>query len=251
MRFFKLFIDESGDHGLVNINEDFPMFVLCGILTESKDYEIIRQSVNEIKKHFWGEKKVIFHSRDIRKCEKEFVVLFDENKKKEFYDRINDIFSKQQITIIASAIDKNNYVIQHGKLGNDVYEIALSFLIEKCLDILIKQFGSQFELNIFIEKRGRKEDQKLSEHFQRIRSRGTGTISSQILTERIVEIEFRHKGEDINGLQLADLAAYPIARYLIDTERANPAFEVLRDKIFQEGDKLDGLMIYPQNTTKK
>lgn len=242
---YKLFIDESGDHGLVNINEDFPVFVLCGFLTEAENYQRIRQSVNEIKKHFWQEKKVIFHSRDIRKCEKEFVVLFDEDKKKDFYNKINDIFSSQEYTIIASAINKNDYVIKHGKLGNDVYEIALSFLIEKCFKILMDKFNDQFKLKIFIEKRGRKEDRNLSEHFQRIKSRGTGSLRAKIFSDHIINIDFKHKSEDINGLQLADLAAYPIARYLIDKNRANPAFDILKEKIYQTNSDLSGLMVYP------
>ena len=32
MRHYLLFLDESGDHGLANIDTNFPVFVLCGIL---------------------------------------------------------------------------------------------------------------------------------------------------------------------------------------------------------------------------
>ncbi len=39
------------------------------------------------------------------------------------------------------------------------------------------------------------------------------------------------KKENINGLQLADLIAYPIARYIIEPERANPSFEIFKNKI--------------------
>ncbi|MEX2589990.1 MAG: DUF3800 domain-containing protein, partial [Chitinophagales bacterium] len=31
MRYY-LFLDESGDHGLKNIDSGFPVFVLCGVL---------------------------------------------------------------------------------------------------------------------------------------------------------------------------------------------------------------------------
>ena len=79
---YYLYIDESGDHGLTMLNQDFPVFLLCGVIISATDYEEIRKSLNVIKHALWGIKEVIFHSRDIRKCEKEFSVLFDLDKKK-------------------------------------------------------------------------------------------------------------------------------------------------------------------------
>ena len=46
-------------------------------------------------------------------------------------------------------------------------------------------------------------------------------------------------------MQLADLVAYPIARYVIEPNRANPAFEVLKPKIYRTNRGLEGLRIYP------
>jgi hypothetical protein len=46
---YNLFIDESGDHGLSNLNPDFPIFLLCGIVISSEEYERIRIGFNEIK----------------------------------------------------------------------------------------------------------------------------------------------------------------------------------------------------------
>ena len=56
---------------------------------------------------------------------------------------------------------------------------------------------------------------------------------------------FKEKKEDINGLQIADLFAYPIARFIIDPLRANPAFEILRHKIYQTHEGLACLRVYP------
>ena len=57
--------------------------------------------------------------------------------------------------------------------------------------------------------------------------------------------ESRNKKENINGLQLADLVAYPIARNIIEPNRANPAFEVLEEKIYKTNGIIEGLRIYP------
>ncbi len=77
-----LFIDESGDHGLVSIDPNFPVFVLCGIVISEPNYISINQGLKDLKKRFWGDRKVILHSRDIRKCDNEFQILFDVKVKK-------------------------------------------------------------------------------------------------------------------------------------------------------------------------
>jgi hypothetical protein len=244
MKYF-LFIDESGDHGLTIVNPDFPVFLLSGVLISEDNYSMLKSTFNKVKNELWGNKEVIFHSRDIRKCEKEFMVLFDLDKKKWFYDNLNSAINDCDYTLIASAIQKENYINQFGRLSNDVYELALSFVIERAIFFLDVMPDNGKELQIIIEKRGKKEDKQLDEHFQRLMSRGTGYVSAEKLSNYSLSITFKDKKENINGLQLADLTAYPIARYVIEPERANPAFELISSKIYSKNGKRYGLKIYP------
>lgn len=239
-----LFIDESGDHGLTKIDTDFPVFLLSGVLITEKNYETIRQSINKLKHSIWGNKEVIFHSRDIRKCEKEFQKLFDLDVKKYFYEEINKIISGSDYTIIASSIQKNRFIEMFGKLQDDVYEVALSFVIEQAI-MALDSIGVKTNLSIVIEKRGKKEDKQLDDHFQRIVGKGTGRLSPERIIKCNPTFTFKNKRENINGLQLADLVAYPIARYVIEPNRANPAFDILEPKIYRTDGGLDGLKIYP------
>ena len=157
---YYLYIDESGDHGLSSVNSDFPVFLLCGVLIEAGEYEQLRQALNRIKQSLWQNKEVIFHSRDIRKCEKEFCVFFDLEKKKWFYENLNTAIGTHQYTIIASAIRKDYYINRFGRLSDDVYEIALSFMVERTVFYLDEKKKQGIELEIIIEKRGKKEDKK-------------------------------------------------------------------------------------------
>lgn len=242
---YYLFIDESGDHGLVNLDPSFPVFLLCGVICSEENYEEIRKNINAIKHKFWQDKEVIFHSRDIRKCEKEFQIFFDLEKKKDFYDSINHLIVNSKYRIISSAIDKDLYIKKFGKLSNDVYELALSFIIERAV-FSLDEMTTEKELEIIIEKRGTKEDKKLHEHFQRLLARGTGYVEAERLRKINTKITFKNKKENINGLQLADLLAYPIARFVIDKERANPAFDVLKSKIYAKNRKVYGLKVFPK-----
>ncbi len=239
-----LFIDESGDHGLAKLNHDFPVFLLCGVLVNEIDYENIRQSINTLKQSIWGNKDAILHSRDIRKCEKEFQKLFDLELKKYFYKELNNIISNSPYNIIASAIKKKDFIQKFGKLHDDIYEIALSFVIEQAI-IALQNISPKSELSIIIEKRGKKEDKQLETHFQKIIGVGTGLLSAKQLNQFNISFTFKDKKDNINGLQLADLVAYPIAKYIIEPNRANPAFDVLEGKIYKNNDIVEGLRLYP------
>lgn len=95
---------------------------------------------------------------------KEFKVLFDLEIKRKFYDDIDKLVSESAYTIIASAIQKERYIKRYGKLNEDVYEIALSL---------------KTELEIIIEKRGKKEDRQLETDFLTNSWREARTISLQ------------------------------------------------------------------------
>jgi hypothetical protein len=242
---YKLFLDESGDHGLIFLDPSFPVFVLCGVIISEPNYQLIKREMIYLKRKFWGNKKVIFHSRDIRKCEKEFQILFDQGIKAEFYRNINRIVETSDYSIISSAINKEEHIKRYGKLASDVYEIALSFIIERAVFYLDDQPCEEKSLSILIERRGKKEDARLIEHFQRLCSRGTGYVTPERIHAYSISIEFYSKNDDVNGLQLADLIAYPIARYVIDPKRANPAFDVLERKFYSKRGRRYGLKVFP------
>lgn len=242
-----LFLDESGDHGLAKIDSGFPVFVLCGVLFSEENYTRFRSSVNVVKEAFWADKKVILHSRDIRKCEKEFQILLDYDTKARFYSELNTIMVEQDYRIIAAAIDKQAHIKKYGRLATGPYEIALSFIIERAIFYLDSIYAKDKTLSIVIEKRGKKEDEALKSHFLKLKSLGTYYVTPERLASYEVGIEFKDKKDNINGLQLSDLVAYPIARYVMDKERANPAFDVIVPKFYTRAGKWlgVGLKIFP------
>ncbi|MCW3083091.1 MAG: hypothetical protein JWP12_457 [Bacteroidetes bacterium] len=240
---YYLFVDESGDHGLKNIDCDFPVFVLCGVIFSEDQHSVFRERMHQLKTDVWGSKEVIFHSRDIRKCEKEFQVLFDLEKKKMFYERLNAIISGSDYKIISAVIQKDDYIKKYGRLGN-VYAICLSFLIERTIFYLDTK-SKPIQLEIIVEKRGKLEDQELLKHYNEVHSIGTGYVTSARIKNYNTRFRFKSKKENINGLQLADLVAYPIARHIIEPSKINPAFNVLEAKFYEEGGKRYGLKKYP------
>jgi putative transposase len=81
---YYLYIDECGDNNLKNFDEQFPIFTLCGVIVSEEKREWLEQEVQALKEEFWGNQYTILHSRDIRKCQRGFEILFDLDVKKRF-----------------------------------------------------------------------------------------------------------------------------------------------------------------------
>lgn len=229
---YYLFIDECGDHGLSKIDFHFPIFLLCGILISDNENEILKSEITKLKSFFWRDNSPIFHSRDIRKCANAFKILLDEKTKLKFYRDLNKILEHHTYSIIPAGLNKFSYVKKYGNLGSDPYEFCLSNVFDLCISNL-KKLSQSTELVIVLEKRGEKEDNKLASHIAKIISNGTYKNSIESFKLLHITFKFNHKKEDLIGLQIADLTAYPIAKYLLNEQALNPAFEVIAKKILQ------------------
>ena len=228
---YHFFLDETGDHGLSFVDPNFPLFLLGGCLFEDSELIKIEKEINDFKKKFFGTTNVILHSRDIRKCEGVFQILFDLDIKKEFYKKLNGIIGSAKFTIIGSGINKEEHIKKYGKGTKDPYVISLAFAIERLIFCLDEKSASTI-VDIKIEKRGKKEDKKLLDQYNTILDRGTYYVSSERLKNRIKKFEFYLKKDNVIGLQIADLCAYPLARHILNSEAPYMPFEVIKDKIY-------------------
>src|SRR3990167_5916028 len=138
---YYFFLDETGDHGLTYIDKNFPLFVLCGCLFSEDSLKNLESHVNALKVKYFKTTEVILHSRDIRKCEGTFQVLFDLRLKEEFYKDLNKILGNANYAVIGSGINKEEHNKKYGTQAYDPYSLSLSFVIERmifCLDSMAK-----------------------------------------------------------------------------------------------------------------
>jgi hypothetical protein len=247
---FVLFMDESGDHNLVGIDRNFPIFCLAGCVFEREYYkEIVRQKVDEFKLRFWGRTDVILVSRKIRKHQENFSFLDDEQKRAEFYEAVNALISSLSFTIITVVILKQSHLDHYGSSALNPYSLSLEFIMER-YSMLMTSKGSQEEGYMMAESRGKNEDDLLKEVYQQLRTNGTRYQRLANITSFWME----KKETNIAGLQVADLAAYPIAAKIFRPMQENKAFEVLFPKIYAAPKRKDGsilgygLKVFPQPT---
>ena len=80
---------------------------------------------------------MILHSRDIRKCNGPFQILFDLEVKKNFYSDLNTTIYKTPFIIISAAIKKEDYLKRYGVTAHNPYQVTLSYILERlvfCVD---------------------------------------------------------------------------------------------------------------------
>lgn len=244
---YKLFIDESGDHSLDSINEDFPIFALLGIVIDNDNYKKLEESVNKFKIKYFKTTEIILHSRDIRKCEGPFSVLFNLKVKESFYKDLNNIITNAKMTLVSSAILKGRHIEKYGKLADDPYEIALTFVLERALYEFDSR-GINSKTEVIIESRGKKEDATLAQRYNHLLYKGSGLVlPSRFVSKYQEEITFKKKRENDIGLQIADLCIYPIARKVLYPKEPYPSFDIVKTKIRsgKKGIIGYGLKIFP------
>lgn len=244
---YYFFLDETGDHGLTFIDEKFPIFLLAGCLFESLEYLKLSEEIDKLKREFFNTAEVILHSRDIRKCDGSFQILFDLDIKKRFYERLNKIISNANFTIIAVAIDKKKHIEKYGKVADNPYSICLSYVLERLIFCTDNKSASS-TVSIVIEKRGRREDQQLLAHYNSIIDRGTFHVTPDRFKQRIVGFSMVAKKDNNNGLQVADLCAYPVARHVLNSQEPYIPFVIIKSKLYCNGlGKVDGygLKVFP------
>lgn len=246
---YYLFIDECGDHNLAKYDPGFPVFTLCGILVSRHNLNALNMAFEELKVEIFGTKDVVIHSVDVRKWRGPFSVLADEALRVRFFGGIEKILSRNGAYVIVSCTILKEQLSKFCVRGeeDDVYGLSLSYLIERsifCVDNEIKDDALP-EISIVVERRGKKEDNSLLNYYNGLRNRGTKWVAPDRLRARIRDFGFNNKKDNIIGLQIADLIAYPVTIHLLHPERHNPSYEAVKHNIFQDNGVLLGQKVIP------
>jgi hypothetical protein len=220
-----VYADESGDHGLENINPENPVFVLAFCIFEKTEY-VSRYcpSVQALKFEFWGHDSIVLHSRDIRKSHGDFNILLNAPVRERFLPRLSKLIEDANFILVASAVHKERHRERY-RAPKNPYDIALQFALER-LQMFLREKGEiAGQTHIIVERRGTIEDNSLELQFRRI-------ADGRSFVGRMdnLEIRFVDKKHNSCGLQLADLVAYPIARHVLAPAQPNRAFDVVCPK---------------------
>ena len=237
---FIVYADESGDHGMVSIDPQYPVFALtfCVMRKDAYTAEIV-PAMQGLKFGIWGHDTVVLHEHEIRKSLGPFGVLrTDRALRTRFMDELNALIQTAPMTIFASVIDKEKHRAKYANPWNP-YEIALHFCMERLHMMLTDEKQHGKTVHIVFESRGAREDAELELEFRRIAGNDSHWGYRRHDFSRFdFQPVFIPKAANASGLQLADLTARPIALSQLRPGQPNRAFEIIRPK-------LGGLRCFP------
>lgn len=237
-----VFADESGTPVLENPDPTFPVFVLNCVLVAKDVYcRDVVPKIQRLKFDSVGHDQLILHERDIRRQQNGFAFLQVSPRARDaFIERINDLVSDVDVTLVAAVIDKVRLARKYSSPWSP-YQIALHFCMETILSRMLELGQQGRKVHVVFESRGRSEDRELELYFRRITS-NQANWGAKTLDFTAVEWEplFTSKASNSTGLQLADLMARPIALKMLRPSQSNRAFDILRPKL-----RYGGLKYFP------
>lgn len=240
-----MFLDESGDHSLRVIDDQYPVFVLGGIIADVRyAKDVMEQEVRRFKRDLFGTEEIILHTADICRNKNGFEQLKDSAFRDEFYRKLNHLMRSLDYKVVACAITKHSYLERYGARAFDPYEQSLRILVERyCYEI-----GGYGDCGwIVAESRDEVLDGRLMSTWTELKDSGTYHVSGETVTSRIRDLVYREKSRNIAGLQVADLVVSPIGRHVMG-KPSNEDFRIVESK-FRRLDSDDyrgpGLVVLP------
>jgi hypothetical protein len=220
-----VYVDESGDHGLVDIDPQYPVFVLAFCIFKVGEYvDRVVPAIERLKFDFFGHDMVVLHEHEIRKSKPPFEFLINAELRQDFMGRLSDLIVESPFTVVACVIDKERLRERAGSSSNP-YHVALEFGLERVyMHIQSTERGKP--THVVFESRGRKEDQELELEFRRIMDHTHMVGMADTLVFR-----FAHKQANSSGLQLADMVARPIGLKSLRPEQPNRAWDMIEPKL--------------------
>ncbi|GLY12192.1 DUF3800 domain-containing protein [Pseudobacillus badius] len=245
-----LSIDENGTIDLKGVRKNIlkvaedpahndRWFTITGVELSRKNFEEFRDNFNSVKYEHWkdgcfdyksGNKRVVFHSREIRKKEGPF------NPKLINYGTLmTDISAAIEGTsfnIYSSSIDKARHIIKYTN-PHPVYNLCMEFILERYCRTL-KETGSSGIL--LLESRGKKEDAEVLKYLVNLLEKGNRYWTCEDFS-CIKGIYFNPKWSNTHNkkmsfvlLELADLVSYPIHKF-VKFGAEDPAYNIIKKKI--------------------
>jgi hypothetical protein len=251
---FVVYVDESGDHGLQNLDVAYPVFVLAFCVFYKRHYtKKVVVDIEDLKFKYFGHDLVVLHEHEIRKAKGDFKRFRNSKLKGQFLSDLTDIIESSNFVLISCIIDKAQLKAKQANPLNP-YHIALGFCLETLYEFLVEKGQENLTTHVIVERRGNKEDNELELEFRRMCD-GANKLGRQLP----FDIIFGDKKVNSTGLQLADLVARPVGLSLVQRDQYNRAFDVLRAKFYCSGGRASvgtgfenwGLKIYPTLESEK
>lgn len=251
---FVVYVDESGDHGMMTLDAHYPVFVLSLCVFSKRYYcEIVVPAVEKFKFNHFGHDLVVLHEHEIRKEKGSFTFFQNRVHKERFISDLTGIIEASKFILISCVIDKSR-LRDKLNIPSNPYHLALGSCLETLYKFLQENGQERAMTHVVFECRGKREDNGLELEFRRICD-GANRFGIPFP----FNVVFADKKVNSAGLQLADLVARPIGLRVVRPDQLNRAFEILKTKFYYGGESENGgagyqdfgFQVYPGQESEK
>jgi hypothetical protein len=206
MKEFTFFIDELGT---TSVNDPHSMiYVLFGCALKNDKASSVKTYADHIKFKYWGRTNVVFHSREMSRCEGEFNI-FKHNKNLGDQFTIDLLKFLKEIPILAFAVVVDKVAVKK-KNWNEVKinKESSRALIKNYVLFLLRDNG--YFGKIVVESASSGKDLYYLKDFSYFISPGNSLISTnwEDIRNKLTSISFVTKKNNDTEEQIADLLAY-------------------------------------------
>lgn len=213
---YRLYVDEVGNPDL-NASQDpnHRYLSLTGVILELGYVdETVFPALEGLKRKYFGshpDEPVILHRKELLNKKHPFVSLRDPAIEAAFNVDILRLFADLDYTVLTAVIDKLEHQQRYQAWRFDPYHYCLTILVERYVLWLRRREAVG---DVMAESRGGKEDRRLKDSFERAYSMGSDFIRPEVFDAYLTSksLKVKPKSNNIAGLQLADLIAYPSFR---------------------------------------
>jgi len=210
---YRIYIDEVGNHDLKHVNDPNQRYLsLTGVIFEL-DY-VAKELFPKLEvlktKYFKShpDNPAVLHRKELINKKPPFEALRDPYVAGAFDREFLKLLTKLDFVVMTVVLDKKQYKEQYLVWRYDPYHY--------CLRVLVERFVLFLELkeavgDVMAESRGGKEDMRLKKSFHRVYKEGTEFVHTEKFKSCLTSSQLivKPKSNNIAGLQVADLIAYP------------------------------------------
>lgn len=249
-----VYVDESGDHGMQTLDNNYPAFVLAFCVFYKKHYsERVVPALHKFKFNHFGHDLIVLHEHEIRKEKGDFRLFVNREHKQQFMTELTSVIEVSNFVLVSCVVDKIK-LRERGRANDNPYHLALGLCLETLYAFVREKKEETALTHVIVERRGKREDNELELEFRRVCD-GANRLGISLP----FEIVFANKKVDSPGLQLADLVARPIGMSVVRPGQENRAFDVLKRKFYcsggrerpGEGFENWGLKVFPPSESEK
>ncbi len=227
-----LSIDESGKASYDHKSE---LFVLSGIVIPEKFKPKLDKLTRKLKKKYFKNEEIVFHSRDMHRKKGPFAILRDPKNELAFWSEYIAILEHTEISVMFIIVDKEK-AKRKGWNQKAILKRAYLKVLEEFAN---KQLKQGINGKIIVES-DPSQDFYLIEAHNRIQGMGTsdGTMSASEYRQKITSLSLVNKANLDIDIQMADTLA-PIAgmmygRNVLKKQKQKNQIEQMKEELIEK-----------------